>query len=313
MLIWTPNWVVDGRLVVRNHYLMDSASISSHVDRYLSRARDVRGLSPHTVAAYRRDLAGFVDFSNRYGITDIHDVDRKLVRRFSANLSTRGYAPRTIARKISAVRAFLSDEAKRGLIDANPAEGVNQPKIPSSLPKAIPQQALSGVLDEIDGDDPVDLRDRALLETLYGTGLRVSELASLTVLAVTSGPYVRVRGKGSKDRTVPIPGQAIRAIERYLSSGRPSLIGDRAIDALWIGVRGGPLDQRGIRRVVRSRIGSFPHALRHSYATHLLENGADLRSVQDLLGHSDLATTQLYTAVTRKHMAETYDRSHPRA
>lgn len=308
-----PNWVVDGRLVVRNHYLMDSASISSHVDRYLSRARDVRGLSPHTVAAYRRDLAGFVDFSNRYGITDIHDVDRKLVRRFSANLSTRGYAPRTIARKISAVRAFLSDEAKRGLIDANPAEGVNQPKIPSSLPKAIPQQALSGVLDEIDGDDPVDLRDRALLETLYGTGLRVSELASLTVLAVTSGPYVRVRGKGSKDRTVPIPGQAIRAIERYLSSGRPSLIGDRAIDALWIGVRGGPLDQRGIRRVVRSRIGSFPHALRHSYATHLLENGADLRSVQDLLGHSDLATTQLYTAVTRKHMAETYDRSHPRA
>jgi integrase/recombinase XerD len=308
-----PNWVVDGRLVVRNHYLMDSASISSHVDRYLSRARDVRGLSPHTVAAYRRDLAGFVDFSNRYGITDIHDVDRKLVRRFSANLSTRGYAPRTIARKISAVRAFLSDEAKRGLIDANPAEGVNQPKIPSSLPKAIPQQALSGVLDEIDGDDPVDLRDRALLETLYGTGLRVSELASLTVLAVTSGPYVRVRGKGSKDRTVPIPGQAIRAIERYLSSGRPSLIGDRAIDALWVGVRGGPLDQRGVRRVVRARIGSFPHALRHSYATHLLENGADLRSVQDLLGHSDLATTQLYTAVTRKHMAETYDRSHPRA
>jgi integrase/recombinase XerD len=308
-----PNWVVDGRLVVRNHYLMDSASISSHVDRYLSRARDVRGLSPHTVAAYRRDLAGFVDFSDRYGITDIHDVDRKLVRRFSANLSTRGYAPRTIARKISAVRAFLSDEAKRGLIDANPAEGVNQPKIPSSLPKAIPQQALSGVLDEIDGDDPVDLRDRALLETLYGTGLRVSELASLTVLAVTSGPYVRVRGKGSKDRTVPIPGQAIRAIERYLSSGRPSLIGDRAIDALWIGVRGGPLDQRGVRRVVRARIGSFPHALRHSYATHLLENGADLRSVQDLLGHSDLATTQLYTAVTRKHMAETYDRSHPRA
>jgi integrase/recombinase XerD len=308
-----PNWVVDGRLVVRNHYLMDSASISSHVDRYLSRARDVRGLSPHTVAAYRRDLAGFVDFSNRYGITDIHDVDRKLVRRFSANLSTRGYAPRTIARKVSAVRAFLSDEAKRGLIDANPAEGVNQPKIPSSLPKAIPQQALSGVLDEIDGDDPVDLRDRALLETLYGTGLRVSELASLTVLAVTSGPYVRVRGKGSKDRTVPIPGQAIRAIERYLSSGRPSLIGDRAIDALWIGVRGGPLDQRGVRRVVRARIGSFPHALRHSYATHLLENGADLRSVQDLLGHSDLATTQLYTAVTRKHMAETYDRSHPRA
>lgn len=292
---------------------MANPSISSHVDRYLSHGRDVRGLSPHTLEAYRRDLDGFVEFSGRYGVTEVHDVDRKLVRRFSASLSTRGYAPRTIARKVSAVRAFLADEAKRGFIEANPAEGVKQPKLPRSLPRAIPQKALSSVLDQIDGDEPVDLRDRALLEVLYGTGLRVSELASLSVAAVTSGPFVRVRGKGSKDRTVPIPGQAMRAIERYLVAGRPSLVRDDGIDALWIGVRGGALDQRGVRRVVRARIGSFPHALRHSYATHLLENGADLRSVQDLLGHSELATTQLYTAVTRKHMAETYERSHPRA
>ncbi|MEN8238638.1 MAG: tyrosine recombinase XerC, partial [Actinomycetota bacterium] len=286
---------------------------SSHVDRYLSHARDVRGLSPNTVEAYRRDLDGFSEFSGRYGVTDVHDIDRKLVRRFSANLSTRGYAPRTIARKVSAVRAFLSDEARRGFIEANPAEGVKQPKIPGSLPRAIPQGALSDVLDQIDGDDPVGLRDRALLEMLYGTGLRVSELAALTVSAVTSGAFVRVRGKGSKDRTVPIPGQAMKAVERYLSSGRPLLVSEDIGDALWIGVRGGALDQRGVRRVVRARIGSFPHALRHSYATHLLENGADLRSVQDLLGHAELATTQVYTAVTRKHMAETYERSHPRA
>lgn len=291
---------------------MDNTSISSHVDHYLLRSRDVRGLSSNTIEAYRRDLSGFVEFSGRYGVTDVHDVDRKLVRRYSANLSTRGYAPRTIARKVSAVRAFLSDEARRGFIEANPAEGIKQPKIPGSLPRAIPQGALSGVLDQIDGDDPVDLRDRALLELLYGMGLRVSEVASLSVSAVTSGPFVRVTGKGAKDRTVPLPGQAVRAVERYLSDGRPSLArGD--IDALWIGVRGGALDQRGVRRVVRARIGSFPHALRHSYATHLLENGADLRSVQELLGHSDLATTQVYTAVTRKHMAETYERSHPRA
>lgn len=292
---------------------MDSPTISSHVDRYLFRAAEVRGLSPHTIDAYRRDLDGFLEFSGRYGIDDVHDIDRKLVRRFSASLSTRGYAPRTIARKVSAVRAFLADEAKRGFIEANPADGVRQPKIPSSLPRAIPQMALADVLDHIDGDDPIDLRDRALLEMLYGTGLRVSELALLTVLAVTSGPFVRVRGKGSKDRTVPIPGHAMRAIERYLASGRSSLVRDAGTEALWIGVRGGALDQRGVRRVVQARIGSFPHALRHSYATHLLENGADLRSVQDLLGHSELATTQLYTAVTRKHMAETYERSHPRA
>lgn len=291
---------------------MDSASLSSHVERYLARAGDVRGLSRNTLDAYQRDLDGFVEFSGRCGVTGVHDVDRKLVRRFSANLSTRGYAPRSIARKVSAVRAFLADEAKRGFIDFNPAEGVVRPKVPSSLPRAIPQGALSGVLDQINGDEPVDLRDRALLEMLYGTGLRVSELASLSVVDVTSGAFVRVRGKGSKDRSVPIPGQALRSVERYVTAGRPSLL--RGVsDALWIGVRGGALDQRGIRRVVRARVGSFPHALRHSYATHLLENGADLRSVQDLLGHSDLATTQVYTAVTRKHMTETYGRSHPRA
>ena len=308
----TIRQIVDGATEVHHHWVMDSRSIASHVDSYLSRARDVRGLSPHTIEAYRRDLEGFVEFSGRYGIKAVHDVDRKLVRRFTASLSTRGYAPRTIARKVSAVRAFLSDEARRGIIEANPAEGVKQPKIPGSLPRAIPQGALSEVLDQIEGDDPVDLRDRALLEVLYGTGLRVSELASLTITDVTSGPFVRVRGKGSKDRTVPIPGEAMRAVDRYVSSGRPSLIHGTS-DALWIGVRGGDLDQRGVRRVVRARVGSFPHALRHSYATHLLENGADLRSVQDLLGHSELATTQLYTAVTRRHMTETYERSHPRA
>jgi site-specific recombinase XerC len=232
---------------------MDIGSLSLHVDSYLGRARDVRGLSPNTVEAYRRDLGGFVEFSERYGVVDVDAVDRKLVRRFLANLSTRGYAPRTIARKVSAVRAFLSDEARRGYIEANPAEGVKQPKIPSSLPKAIPQGALSGVLDQIDGSDPVALRDRALLEMLYGTGLRVSELASLTTASVTSGPFVRVRGKGSKDRTVPIPGQAMKAVERYLESGRPSLVACAGSDALWIGVRGGTLDTRGVRRVVRAR------------------------------------------------------------
>ena len=294
---------------------MSTTSITSCCQEYLARAGIGRGLSSNTIAAYRRDLEDFVVFTDRLGVHDIDEIDRRTVRRFIAYLTTRGYAPRTVVRKSSAVRAFLADLTRRGDIEANPALGVGRPKVPRSLPRAIPAGALSNALDALDGDSPVDLRDRALLEMLYGTGLRVSELASLKVDALESSAFVLVRGKGSKDRAVPVPGQALAAVERYIEHARPALLSssDTPRDALWIGVRGGPLDTRGIRRVVRARLGSYPHALRHSYATHLLENGADLRSVQDLLGHTELATTQIYTAVTRRHMTETYERSHPRA
>jgi site-specific recombinase XerD len=181
------------------------------------------------------------------------------------------------------------------------------------LPRAFPAAALGSWLDAVDGSDPVTLRDRALLEVLYGTGLRVAEAASLTAAGVRRSELVRVRGKGGKERVVPLAGKARAALQRYLAEGRPALAGPEAADLLWVGRRGGPLGVRGIRRVVRSRLGTFPHALRHSFATHLLEGGADLRTVQELLGHHELATTQVYTAVTRQHLRSTYDRSHPRA
>ncbi len=292
---------------------MSTATIEEAVASYLSRARTERGLATHTIDAYRRDLRDFTVFTGRLGVTRVVEIDRKVVRRFIAHLTTRGYAPRTVARKSSAVGVFLEDLARRGDIDANPAVRVRRPKLPRTLPKAIPAGSLSVVLDGIGGDDPIDLRDRALLEMLYGTGLRVSELASLTVDSLKAGSFVRVRGKGAKDRSVPVPGPAMEAVDRYLNEARPHLVSDPSNRALWIGARGGRLDTRGIRRVVAARLGSFPHALRHSYATHLLENGADLRSVQDLLGHTELATTQIYTAVSRRHMTETYERSHPRA
>ncbi|GMQ98038.1 MAG: tyrosine recombinase XerC [Acidimicrobiia bacterium] len=291
----------------------DVGDLVVRIDGYLVRSRDTRGLSIHTIEAYRRDLGHFVEFCDRYGVTNIHQIDRTVVRRFIAHLSTRGYAPRSIARMTSAVRVFLADQVKRGVIEANPAQGVARPKIPRSLPRAMPAGALAAALDAIGGSEAVDQRDRALLEVLYGTGLRVSELTSLTIESVTDGVFLRVTGKGNKDRSIPIPGEAKRALSRYLATGRPQLVTNVSSDALWLGVQGAPLSDRGVRRVVRMRLGSFPHALRHSYATHLLENGADLRSVQDLLGHSELATTQIYTAVTRRHMAEAYERSHPRA
>ncbi|MDP3983905.1 MAG: tyrosine-type recombinase/integrase, partial [Acidimicrobiia bacterium] len=199
-----------------------------------------------------------------------------------------------------------------GSLPTNPAAEVGRSKLPERLPRALPSRTVAALLDAVSGDTPVDLRDRAILETLYGTGLRVSELASLQVGDGT-GDMVTVTGKGGRRRAVPLGGAARRALTAYLAKGRPALAKPLAGDALWVGERGGALDPRGIRRVVRERAATFPHALRHSFATHLLEGGADLRAVQEMLGHRDLATTQIYTAVTRHHLRNTYDHTHPRA
>jgi site-specific recombinase XerD len=291
--------------------------VSSYLDRLSSRRR----LSEHTVAAYRRDLAQFTRFCDARGVTRLDDIDRRTVRGFVARLSDDGYAPRSVARKASAVRAFLDEAVRSGRLEASPAAGLARPRRPATLPKALPAGAVAGVLDRLgdrvgpgaDGDDPVALRDRAILEVLYGTGLRVSELAGLTVDDVPRGDFLTVTGKGGKPRQVPFTGAARRALGDYLDRGRLRLAGPHTGQALWVGVKGGRLDPRGIRRVVQATLGTFPHALRHSFATHLLENGADLRTVQELLGHRELATTQIYTAVSRRHLRDTYDRSHPRA
>ncbi len=284
----------------------------NEVDRYLSRLSDQRRLSPHTVSAYRRDLAQFFDFCERYGAGSVSQVDRTIARRYLAFLDTRGYTRRSISRKASAVRVFYSDGVKRGLWGVNPFDGVKRAKLERPLPHALPTRAVAKALEEIDTSDSEGLRDRALLETLYATGMRVSELISLQVGDVGRDTFT-VLGKGGKTRVVPVGGAAKRALREYLDRGRPDLAGPTAGNALWVGVRGGPLDQRGVRRAVSKHAATFPHALRHSFATHLLEGGADLRSVQDLLGHTDLATTQIYTAVSRRHLKETYERSHPRA
>ncbi len=290
-----------------------SGTLAPEVDRYLERLRVERGLKQSTISAYKADLVDFVEFAERWGVLDTESVDRRLIRRYISDVTTRGYAPRSVGRKASAVRSFFSDLARRDINDHNPALNTPRPKLPKLLPRALPSGALSEALDRLDGDDSIEIRDRAILETLYGTGLRVSELVSLTTSCVRDVSFLSVTGKGEKDRNLPLGGAARRALDAYLSNARNEFVTARSGDALWLGVSGQPLDTRGVRRVVRSRLGTFPHALRHSFATHLLEGGADLRSVQDLLGHAELATTQIYTAVTRKHMTETYDRSHPRA
>jgi len=280
------------------------------VDEYLLRLASQRNLSPHTIAAYRRDLSQFMAFCDAAGVGSISDIDRALVRRFLAYLDA-SYARRSIARKASAVRAFFTDQTRRGVLEVNPSERLGTLRRPRTLPHALPIRTVREILDGMTDDDPVSLRDRALLEVLYATGLRVAEAAGLRVDDVVGVEFLKVVGKGSKERAVPLGVPARRAVQAYLERGRPEMSPET--DALWVGVRGGSLGVRGIRRAVRARAGTFPHAFRHSFATHLLEGGADLRAVQELLGHVELGTTQTYTAITREHLKATYERSHPRA
>jgi len=284
----------------------------SALSGYLARLTYQRRLSPHTVAAYGNDLAQFTDFCHVLGLIDWAQVDRKAVRGYLSALDDRGYSRRSIARKASAVRAFLADQVKKGDLKYNAASEVARPKLPERLPRALPSRVVGEMLDSLPAATPIDLRDRAIIELLYSSGLRVSEVAGLSVDDI-EGDLLIVTGKGGKNRAVPVGGPARRAIAEWVDRGRAFLAGPEAREALWVGARGGPIDTRGIRRLVRRRAATFPHALRHSFATHLLEGGADLRAVQELLGHSDLATTQIYTSVSRHHLRSTYDNSHPRA
>jgi integrase/recombinase XerC len=282
------------------------------VTEYLGYVRDQRGLSENTAAAYERDLAQFFDYCSRAGIDSVGEVDRRAARRFLAYLDTRGYSRRSMARKASSVRVFYTYAVKRERVAVNPFDGISRTKLSRPLPHALPARGVAEAIERIETSTAEGIRDKAILETLYATGIRISELASLRVTDVGSD-LLTVVGKGDKTRRVPVGKPAQVALDTYVEDARPTMAGSDAGDALWVGVRGGPLTPRGIRRVVRKRVATFPHALRHSFATHLLEGGADLRTVQDLLGHTDLATTQIYTAVTRKHLRGTYDRSHPRA
>jgi site-specific recombinase XerD len=285
----------------------------SALSRYLARLSDQRALSTNTIDAYRRDLSQFFDHCDQVGVGDPAEVDRRIARRYLAVLDGLGYSRPTISRKASSIRAFYNDAVLRGHAPVNPFDGVSTPKPHKPLPHALPARSMSAAIDAIDTSDPVGLRDKAIVETLYATGLRISELASLRVRDVAGRDTVTVKGKGGKFRTVPLGRPARVALQRYIADGRPHLVADDSDQSLWVGVRGGPMGSRSLRSSVSKRLATFPHAIRHSFATHLLEGGADLRTVQDLLGHTDLATTQIYTAVTRKHLRGMYDQSHPRA
>ena len=295
------------------------------VDAFLVYMRDQRDASPETLRAYGTDLTKFATWAARErehrGTATTRDVDALLVRSWVASLHHEGLGRPTIARKLSAVRSLFRWLVRTVQLDDNPAATVPTPKQPKRLPMDLTVDQMFALLDGIPGDDLAAVRDRALLEFLYGTGVRVGELTTLDIDDVDlSGRVVRVLGKGRKERMVPVGSKAIEAVRAWLRATIDVRERSPEPEALFLNLRGGRLTARSVRRILDRRLieaavfaDISPHALRHSFATHLLGGGADLRAIQELLGHASLSTTQRYTHVTPDSLMRVYDKSHPRA
>ena len=302
--------------------------LSTHVERFLDHISVERGLSANTIEAYRRDLTRYAEFLRQHGRRNPALAGEPEIAAFIQDLSEseyepgKPYRPSSVARTLAAVRSFHKFLVREGDASDDPAEGISRPKVPRNLPRPLTVDEV-GALVSAPGDDgkPATLRDRAILETLYGAGLRISELVGLDVddIDLEEGS-VRALGKGSKERVVPLGRYATKAVEGYLVSGRPTLAASRSGGALFLNQRGGRLTRQGATNIIKAqakragiRKRVTPHMLRHSFATHMLEGGADVRVVQELLGHASVATTQIYTLVTKDRLREVYFDAHPRA
>jgi integrase/recombinase XerC len=297
----------------------------SHIDDFLDYLRTEKNFSRHTIDAYARDLGRFRDFysslsspaARRGGPgAGLSGVDQRTLRLFLGELSDRGLAKRSVARSLASLRSFFRFLLKKGRLTANPALNLVTPKLPKKLPLFIDEPAVARMMELPDLSTAAGLRDRAMLELLYGTGIRVSELTGLQVAGVDRrGRTIKVRGKGSKDRILPLGAAAAGAMEAYLASRKGAASGP-----VFLNGKGAAVDRRQVYRIVHDYIGLVceverrsPHVLRHTFATHLLNNGADLRAVKELLGHESLATTQLYTHVTVEKLKRIYNQAHPKA
>lgn len=290
----------------------------SPLEQFLEFLRD-RGLSPNTVDAYRRDLEQFLEFAQEaLGRTDPLTYGRKEIRNYISALMSHGFKRKSVQRKLSALRRFYNFLQRRGLIEKNPATGIGPIKAEKILPQVIPEKKLQEMLDTWNPSSPLEKRDKALIELLYSSGLRASEITGLKPddLDMKAGE-VRVFGKGNKERILPLGSRAKGAITEYLEV-RDSL--KPRSDYIFVNKNGTKLGRRGLWLVIRKRFERLallfnvhPHTLRHSFATHLLNRGADLRSIQELLGHSSIGTTQVYTHLSGEELKKIYRRTHPRA
>ncbi|OAT83583.1 tyrosine recombinase XerC [Desulfotomaculum copahuensis] len=298
----------------------------SYIDSFIYYLQLEKNASPHTLDNYQRDLFQGLDFFARVrhkedSRLEPAEIDHLLMRSYLGELQSQGLSRRSIARKLAAWRSFFRYLSREGVVPASPLTRLSSPRLEKKLPRFLFPDQCRALVEAPDTGTPLGSRDRALLETLYAGGMRVGELVSLDLddLELTRG-HLRVAGKGARERLAPLGSFAIAALRDYLLGGRPALAVPGSERAVFLNYRGGRLSVRGVRKIINKYVKQLslegrvsPHTLRHSFATHLLDNGADLRAVQELLGHVRLSTTQIYTHVTRERLKEVYRRAHPRA
>ena len=284
-----------------------------------------KGASSNTIAAYKNDLQQLADFiGSRASVDGWQSLSRSDIQDFILDLKQRGYTETSVARKVAAVRSFFAFLAAEGSITANPTEGLSSPRVGKTLPKAISPNEVDELLEQpARRSTPEAKRDRAMLELLYATGMRVTELVSLDMENLNldpRSPFVRCLGKGAKERSIPIHDHALEALNGYLEDGRPIIVRNHNEPALFVNRRGERLTRQGFWLILKGYAksanlgaGVTPHTLRHSFATHMLRGGMPLRNVQEMLGHANISTTQVYTHLTSDHLREVYERAHPRA
>lgn len=301
--------------------------LARYRDRFLDHLAVERGVAPNTRAAYQRDLRLYLTYLTERQLVDASKVGERDISDFLATLREREYAPgkryssATVARVLAAVRGFHKFLVREGVARADPAEPVGSPRVPRSLPRALPLEDVERLLAAIPSDGAIAARDQAILELLYAAGLRISELTALDVDDLDLDErLVRCIGKGSKERIVPLGRAAADALRRYLSQARPTFARSASGPALFLNARGTRLTRQGSWKLLKKHAAAAdlrrrisPHTLRHSFATHLLDGGADIRVVQELLGHASVSTTQVYTLVSRERLREVYESAHPRA
>jgi len=300
--------------------------LSPGAEEYLSWLAVEKGRSRNTLLAYRRDIATFEQWAEAEGLDPVA-IGPEALERHLDDLRVQGRNPASLARATTALRGLYRFWVVEGTITVDPTADVRSPKLPRRLPKALEESQVVGLLESVDGIEPVDLRDRALLEVLYGTGARISEVVGLSLMDLTRDDgLLRVFGKGAKERLVPLGGPARSALDRWLGpQGRPRMeprrfAGRSDAEAVFLNVRGARLSRQGAWAAVQGRaqrvgLGDVvsPHVLRHSCASHMLAHGADIRVVQEVLGHVSIATTQIYTRLSQEHLRSSYQRAHPRA